>query len=93
MHPPPAQVDGCKAAHADDMQQRVMVLAATNFPWDIDEAFKWVRACCTCPCARLGPWGMGRDRGGGRRCRGREYGGRDSCGQAGASTTNKEQGP
>lgn len=33
------QVDGVGVT-TDDMSQRVMVLAATNFPWDIDEAFK-----------------------------------------------------
>eukprot|EP00983_Pelagomonas_calceolata_P053084 1143148-Pelagomonas_calceolata.AAC.7 len=32
-------VDGVGVT-TDDMSQRVMVLAATNFPWDIDEAFK-----------------------------------------------------
>ena len=35
------QVDGVGVS-GDDMAHRVMVLAATNFPWDIDEAFKWV---------------------------------------------------
>ncbi|KAF5840944.1 katanin catalytic subunit, 60 kDa [Dunaliella salina] len=35
------QVDGVGVT-TDDMSQRVMVLAATNFPWDIDEAFKCV---------------------------------------------------
>jgi len=35
----PPQVDGVGVS-TDDMSHRVMVLAATNFPWDIDEAFK-----------------------------------------------------
>ena len=35
------QIDGCNAAPADGEERRhVVVLAATNFPWDIDEALR-----------------------------------------------------
>ena len=34
-----AQIDGC-FGHNVEPGQHVMVLAATNFPWDIDEALR-----------------------------------------------------
>jgi katanin p60 ATPase-containing subunit A1 len=45
------QVDGVNGTGEDGEKKIVMVLAATNFPWDIDEAlryetcFKVLRIC------------------------------------------------
>lgn len=33
------QIDGCHASEGEE-RQHVVVLAATNFPWDIDEALR-----------------------------------------------------
>lgn len=35
---PGVQIDGCHGSDSD--APRVMVLAATNYPWDIDEALR-----------------------------------------------------
>lgn len=34
------QIDGCSSATDGEDQKKVIVLAATNFPWDIDEALR-----------------------------------------------------
>ena len=36
----PLQIDGCVAQQEGEERQHVTVLAATNFPWDIDEALR-----------------------------------------------------
>ncbi|GFH15846.1 p60 katanin [Haematococcus lacustris] len=66
------QVDGCHVVPADDSggaegeagpPKRVMVLAATNFPWDIDEAMRLVRlwlvtSVVLCVCGLLCSFGV-----------------------------------
>jgi hypothetical protein len=37
--PRPRQIDGCNSQEGEE-RQHVVVLAATNFPWDIDEALR-----------------------------------------------------
>ena len=40
------QVDGVNNSSSSEDRKIVMVLAATNFPWDIDEALRLVLLIC-----------------------------------------------